>query len=209
MLTPIDKFLYSDNCAVIKLDSEYIFPIYKNGSTSLYKHCHAINGTVLSGENLKNINDDITVIVRDPIERFKSGVATVLYNLKNKHPDLDINTVEFLLKKYRYLDVHYMPQFHWLLNLARFVNPTVNFQFKSMSYLAHLTESKEVPAKTNDLKFDYDLWQDLYLQLDIILYNQIGNKLTFKELMEFIKQDKDSGYNDITNIPFSIVQLLK
>lgn len=209
MLLPIDKFLYSDNCVVVKLDSEYVFPIYKNGSTSLFQQCYATNGVILTGENLKNIHDNITVIVRDPAERFKSGIATVIYNLKSNHPELDAATIEFLLKTYRYLDVHYMPQFHWLLNLARFTNPTVKFQFKSMSYLSQLTKFKEMPSKINNFNFDDNLLQDLYLQLDTILYNQIDNELTFKELIEFIKQDENSGYNDIINIPFSIIKLLK
>ena len=209
MLTPIDKFLYSENCTVIKIDSEYIFPIYKNGSTSLFRHCSNTNGTIFVGENLKSIQNNITVIVRDPTERVKSGIATVIYNLKNKNPDLDTGTIEFLLKTYCYLDVHYIPQFHWLLNLSRFINPSIKFHFKPMSYLSHLTKLKEMPAKINDLTVNDNLLQDLYLHLDTILYNQIGNKLTFKELIEFIKQDKDSGYNDITRIPFSIIELIK
>lgn len=209
MLTPIDKFLYSDNCVVVRIDAEYIFPIYKNGSTSLFRHCYNGNGTIFDCSTLNSINDNITVIIRNPAERFKAGIATVIYNLKKQHPELDTNTIEFLLKKYRYLDVHYVPQFHWLLNLSRFVDSTTKLNLKPMSYLSQVTNLREIPLKVDELSIEDDLLQDLYLQLDTILYNQIGNTLTFKELISIIKNDNDSGYNDITRIPFSIIELIK
>jgi len=209
MFTPIDKFLYSDNITVVKIGKEYIFPIYKNGSSSLLRHCQNVSGMQLYHSDLHSISDDITVILRDPIERFQSGLATVIFNLKTQNPELDSNTIEFLLKKYLYLDIHYIPQFHWILNLSRFIKPEVKFHFRSMQYLKKITSLNETPRKANGINVDYQIAQDLYLQLDTILYNQIGNKLTFQEIMTIIKNDKDSGYYDIINIPLSLIDLIQ
>lgn len=209
MFTPIDKFLYSDNCEVVKIGTEYIFPIYKNGSSSLIRHCNESNGLRLKWSELSSIDENITVIIREPVERLKSGLATVIYNLKTQQPNLDQNTIEFLLKQYLYLDVHYTPQFHWILNLARFINPEIKLHLKSMTYLKKITTLKEAPFKVDEVMVSDDLTQDLYLQLDTILYNQIGNKLTFKEIISIIKNDEHSGYNDITQVPFALVELIK
>lgn len=209
MLTPVDKFLYSDNLIVVKIGTEHIFPIFKNGSTSLFQHCNEFGGMQFNISELNDISDNITVIIRDPVERLKSGLATVIYNLKTQHPFLDQNTIEFLLKQYLYLDIHYIPQFHWILNLSRFINPEIKLHLKPMSYLKKITSFNETPIKTDKVEVSDELAQDLYLQLDTILYNQIGKKLTFKEIVSIIKNDKHSGFNDITHIPFALVDLLK
>lgn len=209
MFTPIDKFLYSNNCEVIKIGTEYIFPIYKNGSSSLIRYCNEFNGLRFNCTQLSSISDNITVIIRDPVERFKSGLATVVYNLKMQHSELDQSTIEFLLKRYLYLDVHYVPQFHWLLNLSRFINPEIKLHLKPMAYLKKITPLKETPFKVDTVTLSDDLIQDLYLQLDTILYNQIGNKLTFKEILSIIKNDQHSGYDEITRVPFALVELIR
>jgi hypothetical protein len=209
MFTPIDKFLYSDTCTIVKIGTEYIFPIYKNGSSSLFRQCREVNGIQIHHSELRTITDNITVIVREPAERFKSGLATVIYNLKMQHPELDSDTIEFLLKRYRYLDTHYVPQFHWILNLSRFINPEVKLHLKPMTYLEKITSLNETALKKDGLTVNDELLQDLYLQLDTILYNQIGKKITFKEIVYLIKNDEHSGYNDITHIPFALIELLK
>ena len=209
MFTPIDKLLYSNNCDVVRIGTEYIFPIYKNGSSSLFRQCSESNGIRLDYARLNSITDDITVIIREPSERLKSGMATVIYNLKTQHPYLDSDTIEFLLKRYLYLDVHYMPQFHWILNLSRFINPEIKLHLKPMAYLKKVTTFTETPLKINEITVSDELLQNLYLQLDTILYNQIGKKLTFKEIMSIIKNDEHSGYTDITSIPLAITELIK
>jgi hypothetical protein len=208
MLTPIDAILFPDECCLIEIDNKLIFPIFKNASSSLISACRAQHGREFRGTEITNITDAITVFIREPTERFSSGIKTVVYNLKKTHSELDISTIEFLMQKYLFLDVHFLPQFHWLLNLSRFTGPDVKLKFCSIADVGKFTEVRTIPDKVLDIHVDPALFNNLYLQLDTIIFNQIGNELTFRELLQKIKNDDSAKFYELTNLPFGLMGLL-
>jgi hypothetical protein len=208
MLTPIDTILFPDECCLIEIDDKLIFPIFKNASSSLISACRAQHGREFRGTEITNITDNITVFIREPTERFSSGIKTVVYNLKKTNPELDIGTIKFLMQKYLFLDIHFLPQFHWLLNLSRFTGPDVKLKFRPIADVRQFTEFTTIPDKISDIHIDPVLFNDLYLQLDTIIFNQIGNDLTFRELLQKIKNDDSAKFHELTELPFMLIELL-
>ena len=116
MLSYLDPIIFPDDCEVLELsDNRYIYPIYKNGSSSLHQM------------NLRRVNsfDNIAVIdvlIREPKQRFLSGVSTYLNNLDDS---LDKDTALYFVKNYLFLNRHFCPQFYWLVNLRRFTKSKI------------------------------------------------------------------------------------
>lgn len=209
MIVPLDKFLFPNNLCIANIGSISIFPIFKNGSSSIKKFCRENNHKVIDIEQVDKL-DELLVFIRNPEERFESGIRTVVYNTLRNNPDLDAATVGFMLQKYLFLDVHFIPQFHWLLNLSRFIGKNVKLKLLPMEALdkfVHNTHN-EIP-KNIHIKIDTGNFQNLYLQLDTILFNQIGNTLTFNEILSLIKNDTDSGFSELVDLPMEIIELLK
>ena len=104
MLSQLDNIIFPDRCDVLEIDSQrYVYPIFKNGSSTLNKVPHRILGI----DELKQI-DTVDVFVRDPYERFLSGVQTFLrYNTQ-----LHRETALYFISEYLFLNRHFCPQFH-------------------------------------------------------------------------------------------------
>lgn len=211
MIVPLDKFLFSNNLCIATIGSISIFPIFKNGSSSIIKFCQENNHKVIDIEQAGKL-DELIVFIRNPAERFESGIRTVVYNTLRDNPDsnLDAATVSFMLQKYLFLDVHFIPQFHWLLNLSRYIGKNVKLKLLPMGALDNFVHNmhKEI-LQNKHIKIDTDNFQNLYLQLDTILFNQIGNTLTFNEILSLIKNDADAGFSELVDLPTEIIELLK
>ena len=71
MLSQIDTLLFPDECEVLEVDNNrYVFPIHKNGSTSL----HNSGFRKLTLDEVRELSL-VEVFVRDPIARYISGVT--------------------------------------------------------------------------------------------------------------------------------------
>jgi len=127
-------------CEVIELNNKKIvYPIYKNGRSSLAVHA--------SRNNLKRYYDkdilklkNIIVFLREPRERFISGVHTFCY-FKNFQK---INKT--LLKKIENFDIvdrHFIPQYFWLFHLSKYYKGFVDI--KSVSDLYNLIPDRAGP----------------------------------------------------------------
>ena len=57
--------LFNTDCEVVKIKNEYIYPIFKNGSSTIRKNAEQ----VYKNNELKKLKE-ITVYVRDAKERF-------------------------------------------------------------------------------------------------------------------------------------------
>ena len=132
MLSRIDEIIYPNRCEVIEfLDPQrFVYPIFKNGSSSL-----AAKGyRQLSHDEIRKLST-IEVYLRDPYERYVSGVQTYLSNLG---PGYDRATVLKMIGEFLFLNRHFALQFHWLTNLARFTDAWI--RFRPMEELQTATE---------------------------------------------------------------------
>lgn len=163
MFATVDQTLFPKECVVLEIvpHSHYVLPIFKNGSSSLVKQGYR----QVDAQELRDI-PVIDVFVRDPHERFLSGVQTYLTKL----PDLDPKTVLYFVKNFLYLNRHFCPQVYWLLNARRYT--AARFHIRPWEQLSTVTEFKE-----NQSVPDLSL-QELFAETRVKFFNEIDEALT-------------------------------
>lgn len=192
MFGSIVKELFSDECSVLEIvpNTRYVYPIFKNGSSSLYRTGYKS----IDQHKLRSLSN-VEVYVRNPHERFVSGVQTFLSMLD---PKLDRNTALYFVEQYFYLNRHYCPQLCWLMHLNQFAN--VSYTIKPIEELQSLTEFKD-----NQSTLDLDLVErfknnskiKFYNEMDEVLtVNLIGKTVYLEEIFSVLKSNYDRLYQD-------------
>ena len=73
------KNILTTDCEVIKFNNEqFFYPIFKNGRSSLDTYAKKNNLKILKNKEILNLKK-IIVFLREPKERFISGVYTFFY----------------------------------------------------------------------------------------------------------------------------------
>jgi hypothetical protein len=190
----------------------------KNGSSSFFMQIQKQIRTdwkVIVNEDIKKIDCPITIFLRSPWERFISGVNTYLQHLERDHPGLDRKTVLWFVDNYMFLNRHYCPQFFWLINLNRFINPEVKLVLEPISEITKFANinyrGDVIPPTPEFLKEISELnWSqlELYFYLDQLLVDRIGQVLTYNELIKDIQTNHREIYDLIFKPTFDIVNAL-
>ena len=195
MLSHLDCIIFPDRCEVIEVipTQRYVYPIFKNGQSSLMIATKQNNWNIFLNEKIKKINS-IDVFVRDPIERLASGISSFIQTTVRDHPDLDIHTVNWFAENYLYLNRHYAPQFLWLVNLARYMHPECVLNFFDMNDLKTVTDIHKQPFKKLPVNIQI-LSNEMYERIDQILVDSIGTSITFSQLIKHIKNKDVPAYD--------------
>jgi len=169
MFSYIDPILFPDQLKVYELTpGQYVYPIYKNASSTIAR-------VAIRELNYFDIREltTIDVYLRDPFERYVSGVQTYL----RYRPELDRETTLKFIEEFLFLNSHFSLQFHWIINLSRMTDAWLHFR--------HVNELNSVTHEVwNTLTRDetlVDRFRDhsklhYYLQLDKILYYDFMDK---------------------------------
>jgi hypothetical protein len=205
MLTQISDILFPDRCEIIEISNMYIYPIYKNGSSSLYTQAKENYCKRLLNEQIKKI-EIIDVVLRDPLDRFISGINAFVFFAKREHSDLDIRTIIYFAENYLFLNRHYAPQIFWLLNLSRYMNEKTKLRLRPMTDLVKFTNHSINFKTTEDFLLSADdvarlkdnIHNKLYLNLDKLLLDLIGQVLTFDEILTYIKEKDPVAFKRIS-----------
>lgn len=201
MLSHLDRVLFPDRCEVREIISSqrYVYVIFKNGHSS-------INVSRLTDPQRIHINqqilklNSIDVIIRNPKDRLLSGINTFIQHTLRDNPSLDKNTVEWFGLNYLSLDRHYTSQFAWLLNLARYLNPTAKLNLLPMTAVDEITGKNIKPdgvpqpdaaliEKVSSIKNN-----EMYQRIDTTIFKCIGQSLTFKELLQQVRTTDPAAY---------------
>jgi hypothetical protein len=200
MLSHLDRILFPDRCEVIEIipSQRYVYPIFKNGSSNLFLAAEANNWRVKLNEQIRRLTD-IDIVIRDPEERFISGVNTYVQLTIESNPDLDPSTVLWFAKNYLFLNKHYCPQFHWILHLSRYTNDDARLNFISMGDINSITSlyqplgilpvTRDTRQQLTNLKNN-----EMYQRVDKVIFDCIGSSLTFKQLIQHIKIADSEAY---------------
>jgi hypothetical protein len=187
MLSYLDPILFPDECKVYEVEpGRYVYPIFKNGSSSLIRSAKLVNYF-----DLKNIQT-VEVFLRNPFERYVSGVQTYLRNLDSTY---DRDTVLKFIGEFLFLNRHFALQFHWVVNFARYSQAWM--YFRPIEELHTATEYTLNVLSRDQTLIDY--FKDnqklhFYLQLDKILYeNFIGKTISFSQILNFIKSEHSNS----------------
>ena len=143
--------LLNTNCEAIRVEPYgfVTYPIYKNGRTSLWEYATDNNCKTFINEELKTL-DHIIVYLRNPLERFISGVHTYL-EFENLGSQED--TILKQIEEMTVCDRHFVPQFIWLIHLSKYFKGTVRIDSVSELYQAIPNRgSPPIPEITNKRK---------------------------------------------------------
>jgi hypothetical protein len=213
MFSEVDSIIFPDSCEVIQVASQhFVYPIFKCGRSSLTVSMKSKGWRFVPQEDISSIQEPFTVFLRNPRERFLSGVNTYLQHLGN---ELDQCTVLYFVNQYLFLNRHYAPQFFWLLNLARFTNIDAQVSLcdlKDINQLTDLNHRADVEPITDELvnRIDSFNWSklELYFFLDQILLDHIGQTISIKDLLLYIKNNQPELYNLVFKKSVDIVNVL-
>jgi hypothetical protein len=195
MLSHLDCIIFPDRCEVIEVipSQRYVYPIFKNGQSSLIDTARQLNWNIFLNEKIKKLSS-IDVFVRDPVERLASGISSFVQIIARDQPELDSATVNWFAENYLYLNRHYAPQFSWLVNLARYTNSQCALNFLGMSDLKTVTDRHTQPfKKTNTITTLPN--NEMYQRIDQILVDSVGKSMTFEQLIQHIQQQDSHAYD--------------
>jgi hypothetical protein len=195
MLSRIDDIIFPDRCEVIEIEASqrYIYPIFKNGSSSLNEYAQAQKYKILFNEQIRKL-PNINVIIRNPQERFISGFNTYVYNTLRDNPNLDLDTVIYFAETYLFLNRHYAPQLSWLVNLTRSAGKNTKLHILGMDSLKEFTPMDTKPIETQLLSAEVvdrltkNIHNEMYLRIDNLLLSLVGQALTFDEILKYLKE---------------------
>jgi len=202
MLSYLDPVLFPDECEILVADDQYIYPIYKNGSSSLGAHYK----TLVPKEQLKTL-EHVQVYIRDPFDRYVSGVQTYLRH----NPTLDATTALTMIGQFLFLNRHFILQFHWLVNLARHTNdPLITLNpMSEFNRATNLLWNENQRDSTVVRHFKLNKKLHYYLQLDKVLAEDlIGQTVKFSTILAHIKSKHPELYQEVVQRSIDICTVL-
>ncbi len=201
MLSQLDNIIFPDRCDVLEIvpSQRYVYPIYKNGSSSLYN----TGFRLLDNDEIKNISV-IDVYVRNPYDRFVTGVNTFLQH----NADLDRATALHFITNYLFLNRHFCPQFHWLVNLQRFTDAKI--RINSIDTLPDITPLK-VNQSEDPLLDEYLGTEKIhfYLSIDKVLTEDLlGKTVPFKLIVQTVQHRYTEVYKEVVQRSMDLCNVL-
>jgi len=192
MRTALDTELFPNMCEVVEmpLHHQWVYLIQKNGNSSLRIQQSRDNLAVFTNDEI-SVLDYVDVYIRNPQIRYVSGVNTYLQHLQRDHPELDSSTAFWFAKRYKFLNTHYLPQFHWLANLARYMSSDTKIRFRNFEDLKYITDIHVRAGITPPTKefvtqlLSNDPGLELWFYLDQILLDLAGKEMTWPELLDY------------------------
>lgn len=192
MLSRIDEIIYPNRCEVYEVPGtqRFVYPIFKNGSSSIVQYGIRNGYKILFNQQLSKL-DLIHVIVRNPLDRYLSGIKTFVYNTKMENPSLDENTILWFAEQYLFLNRHYAPQISWLINLNRYTKSKLKFCGMEDLHLfspVHFTPPEDFQfSDDTKQRLSTNKHNDPFLKLDNLLLDFIGKETTFREVLKYIE----------------------
>lgn len=191
MLSYIDPILFPDDCEVLEVTLDrYVYNIFKNGSSSLrksgFRRIHIQEVLLL---------DRVEVYVRDPFDRYVSGVQTYLSALA---PDHDRDTVLKMISEFLFLNRHFALQFHWLVNLRRYCDPIITIRpLEELNQITSMTRNVQTRDQELVEYFQNNQKLHFYLTLDKALLELAGRPVKFSYIIHHIKTKHPAVYEEV------------
>jgi len=199
MFTRLDDILFPNRVEVYDFSeiNKFFYPIFKCGSSTLRDIAKDRGFKTLINEQIKDL-DTIDVFIRNPKERFISGVQGYLFWLEDENPDINIDTVLYYIRQGIILDRHFAHQFQWIINLARYMNPSAKIHFHSMAMMNEYCRNIKVPMPKLNIDLQGLEKSPVYaygMQLDqLILDELVGQSWTVNQIMTHLMTRDPTAY---------------
>jgi hypothetical protein len=140
--------------------------------------------------------ETVQVFLRDPLDRYISGVQTYISTLSD---DLDKSTVLSMIDQYLFFNSHFSLQFHWLVNLARHTPALIHIKsLDQLSSITNMHRNSQVRDQQLCNRFNNNKKLQFYLELDKILINDFMNQTaTLKDIVAHIQQHRPDVYQEV------------
>ena len=202
MVSQLDNIIFPDRCDVLEIvpSQRYVYPIYKNGSSSLYNSGFRL----MDHDELPNI-PIVDIYVRNPYDRFVTGVNTFLQH----NAELDQQTLLHFVTEYLFLNRHFCPQFHWLVNLQRFTNAKIRINpIEALSDIISLKFNQSHNTLLADRLCTDKV--NFYLSIDRVLTEDLlGKTVTFKLIMQTMQYRYPDVYTELVQRSIVLSNVLK
>ena len=202
--TALEKELFPDLCEVVHvpLHNQYVYLIQKNGSSSLRIQQSKENFKIFSNDQISSLAH-IDIYIRNPKERYVSGINTYIQQLQRDHPELDLNTALWFVKRYKFLNTHFLPQIFWLVNLSKYLSNDTKIRFRNFRNFSEITNIHShagVDAPSRDLiqTILNDDKIEFWTYVDQILLNLEGKELSWNELLDYFNTNFSSVSNALS-----------
>ena len=201
MFTEIDKILYPNRCEVMEVAPQrFVFPIFKNGSSSLSAQSELSDWKILLNEQIRRC-DIIDVFLRDPAERIASGAGSYYDDMSEWSKGLDPNTVLEFITQYLYLNRHYLPQIHWLVWLGRYMRSDTKLRLLSVGDISKLTDIRKGGRRSDNPTVLGKIPElpnaQPYMDLDRHLHGLIGKDMTLREILSGMASEHKHAYEHV------------
>lgn len=177
----------TDDCTVVSLhEACHVFPIFKNGNSSIMEMAHRNDLTLHVNDEISDL-DLINVYLRDPKQRFISGVNTFASFGQRPVDDLMRD-----IQSYRVYDKHFIPQYLWLMHLFKHYKGQVNLlpvsELRTTVPLDYKPNTEDHKDRIRDI-MDRDNF-DGYITVDEKMINNFMNRtVNLQELIERHRND--------------------
>ena len=173
---------------VVEINGAFIFPIFKNGKSSIEYYAKENNCNWLFDGQCKRAAS-VTVFLRNPKERFISGVHSFVQFERRKNKKLDYDTMLYAIENLGVVNEHFLPQYFWLENLSKYFQDEL--VIKSVEDLYTFIPNRNAPAIpkiTKEQKNKISKIQYSDLKYDNFLFaSYIGLKIPLNELLKKVK----------------------
>lgn len=112
---------------IVKIKDQFIYPIFKNGKSSIEIYANDNNCRWFINSQC-NRADSVTVFIRQPKERFMSGVHSFIEFEKRKNKNLNYETMLYAIQNHGVTNEHFEPQFFWIKRLREHYNGQLHLQ---------------------------------------------------------------------------------
>jgi len=167
--------ILSSDCIVYGLGPHMVYPIFRCGFTSI----RATADKTYVNEQIKTKNID--VLIRDPADRFMSGVNE--YARQNK---TNVEDTWNLIAQQKLIDKHFAPQYVWLMHLQKFHTGTVTlYPFKDIKKFTTLHKATwdDYPGATEK---EPVAQIEEFVDKDFLLLEHLNKTLTIKDLLKHV-----------------------
>lgn len=201
MFTEIDKILYPNRCEVMEVAPQrFVFPIFKNGSSSLRAQAKKDNWKILFNEQIQRC-DKIEVYLREPESRIASGAGSYYDDMSQWSKGLDPKTIIEFMEQYFFLNRHYLPQIHWLVWLGRYLRSDTVLSLRDIKRLSEITDYDikgdriEYPTKITHLSRMPNCV--FYIELDQCLYRLKEREMSLSEILIEMRDKHKHAYEHV------------
>lgn len=177
----------------VKIRDLYIFPIFKNGKSSIDQYAEKNKCRWLINEQ-SNRADYINVFIRNPKERFISGVHSFIEFERRKNPNLDYETMLYVIENHGVINEHYQAQYFWIKSLAEFYKGEIMCRpIKELYTLIPNRDKPRIPdiSQSQYTRISKIVFKDIQYD-EAILKNHLLKKISIEKFIKDVKNTLSS-----------------